>query len=82
MKVRLTDISKYNMYFLYTGLCLISTVTIYLYIPETKQISMEEIGALFGDEVAVHITADGQGIVEDVEMVKVEGATVVQKEVA
>ena len=82
MKARLTDGSKYNMYFLYTGLCIVSTVIIYIYIPETKQISMEEISALFGDEVAVHITADGQGIVEDVGVVKVEGATVVQKEVA
>jgi hypothetical protein len=26
---------------------------------------MEEIGALFGDEVIVHLTADGHGIVED-----------------
>ena len=26
---------------------------------------MEEIGALFGDEVVVHLTADGHGIVED-----------------
>ena len=25
---------------------------------------MEEIGALFGDEVIVHLTADGRGILE------------------
>ncbi|KAK7887649.1 hypothetical protein LTR67_009550 [Exophiala xenobiotica] len=64
--------AKYNMYFLYMGLCMVSTVIVYLYCPETKQISVEEIGALFGDEVVVHLTADGHGIVEQDEMVKVD----------
>ncbi|KAK5265426.1 hypothetical protein LTR99_000151 [Exophiala xenobiotica] len=64
--------AKYNMFFLYMGLCLVSTVIVYLYCPETKQISVEEIGALFGDEVVVHLTADGHGIVEQDEMVKVD----------
>ncbi|KAK5231536.1 hypothetical protein LTR72_000718 [Exophiala xenobiotica] len=64
--------AKYNMYFSYMGLCLVSTVIVYLYCPETKQISVEEIGALFGDEVVVNLTADGHGIVEQDEMVKVD----------
>jgi hypothetical protein len=51
---------------------MVSTVIVYLYCPETKQISVEEIGALFGDEVVVHLTADGHGIVEQDEMVKVD----------
>ncbi|KAK5021905.1 hypothetical protein LTS07_010487 [Exophiala sideris] len=55
---------KYRMYFIYMGLCLISVVIVYLYIPETKQLPVEEIGALFGDEVAVHSTRDGHDIVE------------------
>lgn len=59
------------MYFLYMGLCIISTIITYFYIPETKLISVEEIGALFGDEVVVHLTADGHGIVEENKMVKV-----------
>lgn len=53
------------MYFLYMALCIISTVVVYFFIPETKQIPIEEIGALFGDEVVVHLTADGHGIVEE-----------------
>jgi len=68
------------MYFLYMGLCIISTIVVYFYIPETKQIPIEEIGALFGDEVVVHLTADGTGIVEEGKEVKVEESTVVHSE--
>ncbi len=50
---------------IYAGLCVITCVMVYFYIPETKGLPVEEIGALFGDKVAVHLTADGQGIVED-----------------
>ena len=32
--------------------------------PETSNLSLEEIGELFGDEVVVHLTKDGHGIVE------------------
>ena len=53
------------MYFLYCGLCLISEVIVYLYIPETKCIPLEELGALFGDDVIVHLTDGGHGIVEE-----------------
>jgi hypothetical protein len=52
------------MYILWMCLCIISTVLVYLYIPETKCLPIEEIGALFGDEVIVHLTSDGHGIVE------------------
>ena len=52
------------MYLLWMGLCLISTVLVYFYIPETKRLPVEEIGALFGDDVIIHLTADGHGIVE------------------
>lgn len=65
------------MYFLYMGLCIISTIVVYFYIPETKQIPIEEIGALFGDEVVVHLTADGNGIVEEGKEVKIEESTTV-----
>lgn len=71
------------MYFLYMALCLVSTVIVYFYCPETKQLPIEEIGALFGDEVIVHLTADGHGIVEENEMVKIDQAsTVVHTETA
>lgn len=43
---------------------MVTTVIIYFWLPETKQRSMEELGELFGDEVVVHLTADGEGIVE------------------
>jgi hypothetical protein len=48
---------------LYCGLCIISAVIVYIYIPETKGLPIEEIGALFGDEVVVHLTADRHGVV-------------------
>jgi MFS family permease len=57
---------KWGMYFLYCGLCLISEVIVYFFIPETKCMPLEELGALFGDDVVVHLAADGRGIVEDV----------------
>lgn len=53
------------MYLLYMGLCIISAIIVYFWIPETKGLPVEEIGALFGDEVVVHLTADGHGIAED-----------------
>ncbi|KAL2802329.1 general substrate transporter [Aspergillus granulosus] len=56
---------KYNMFYLYFGLCIISAVVIYFYIPETRHVPVEELGALFGDAVVVHLTPDGHGIVED-----------------
>jgi len=71
---------KYNMYFLYVGLCIISTVVVYYYVPETKQLPVEEIGALFGDAVIVHLTADGHGIVEEQEMIKIGQSAVVHTE--
>lgn len=55
------------MFLIYAGLCVVSFIITYFYIPETKGLPVEEIGALFGDTVAVHLTADGQGIVEDKE---------------
>ena len=53
------------MYLLYCGLCIFSAIIVYFWIPETKGLPIEEIGALFGDEVVVHLTFDGHGIVED-----------------
>lgn len=47
------------------SLTVISTIVVYFYIPETKQMSVEEIGALFGDQVVAHLTSDGLGVVED-----------------
>jgi hypothetical protein len=57
--------SKWRMFLIYAALMVIAEVITYMYIPETKGLPMEEIGALFGDEVVVHLTADGQGIIED-----------------
>jgi hypothetical protein len=56
------------MYLLWAGLCLISAVIVYFFVPETARLPIEEIGALFGDEVVVHLTADGHGIVEEKEI--------------
>ncbi|KAK3116865.1 hypothetical protein LTR53_002305 [Teratosphaeriaceae sp. CCFEE 6253] len=54
----------WHMYLLYMGLCIISGVVVYFYIPETKGLPMEELGALFGDVVVVHLTADGTALKE------------------
>jgi Sugar (and other) transporter len=52
------------MYFLYISLCLISTVIVYIFVPETKGLPVEEIGEIFGDKVVIHLTSDGHGILE------------------
>lgn len=53
------------MFLIYFALLVVSFFVVYFYIPETKGLPVEEIGALFGDEVVVHLTSDGQGIKED-----------------
>ena len=67
------------MFLIYFALALTSAIIAFFVIVETKGLPVEEIGALFGDEVVVHLTKDGQGIVEDkpeaeqVERVDAEG---------
>ena len=53
------------MFLIYFALALACAVIAYFVIVETKGLPVEEIGALFGDEVVVHLTEDGHGIVED-----------------
>ena len=55
---------------------MISIIIVHFYIPETKQLPVEEIGALFGDEVVVHLTDDGHGIVEENMELKIGGGKV------
>ena len=55
------------------ALCIIAWPIVYFYIPETKQVPVEEIGAMFGDEVVVHMTADGHGILEEADGLDVDG---------
>lgn len=57
------------MFLIYCIICICSFFVVYFFIPETKGLPVEEIGALFHDPVAVHMTADGEGIVEDKERV-------------
>jgi hypothetical protein len=47
------------------GLSVLSTIIVYFFIPETKQLPVEEIAALFGDQVVAHLSKDGHAIVED-----------------
>jgi hypothetical protein len=55
---------QWRMYFVWMACSIISTALVYYFIPETTRMPLEEIGALFGDDVVVHLTADGHGIVE------------------
>jgi hypothetical protein len=52
------------MYLIWMGLSLICEVLVFFYVPETRGKPVEEMGALFGDEVVLHITADGRDLVE------------------
>ncbi|KIV85577.1 hypothetical protein PV11_01255 [Exophiala sideris] len=55
----------WHMFLIYFGFAVIAAIIAWVFIVETKGVPMEEIGALFGDEVVVHLTTDGHGIVED-----------------
>ncbi|OAA55853.1 General substrate transporter [Niveomyces insectorum RCEF 264] len=55
----------WKMYLVYMACNVVSIVIIYFFVPETKNLSLEEIGDLFGDEVVVHLTADGHHLVEE-----------------
>ena len=52
------------MYLVFIACNVVSTIVIYFFVPETMNLSLEEIGELFGDEVVVQLTEDGHGIVE------------------
>lgn len=45
---------------------------LYKYLPETKGLTLEEMGDLFGDEVVTHLTDNGKGIVEVDAMAELE----------
>jgi len=55
---------SWRLYIVFIACNVVSTVLIYFFVPETSRLSLEEIGELFGDEVVVHLSADGHGIVE------------------
>jgi hypothetical protein len=63
------------MFLIYAGLCVISFIITYFYIPETKGLPIEEIGALFGDTVAVYLTCDGESIIGDKQEGQIEENT-------
>ncbi|KIX06601.1 uncharacterized protein Z518_04577 [Rhinocladiella mackenziei CBS 650.93] len=46
----------YKFYFLFIILTAINTPALWYFCPETKRLSLEEIGDRFGDEVLVHLT--------------------------
>ncbi len=54
------------MYLIYMGCCVVCEIVVFFYVPETRAKPVEEMGALFGEEneVMLHMTADGKGIVE------------------
>ncbi len=54
----------WKMYLIFMGFCLICEVLVYFFIVETRGRPVEEMGALFGDEVVLHMTSDGRGLVE------------------
>ena len=64
------------MYFLYMGLCIIPTIITSFYISKTNLLPVEGVGALFDDEVVVHLTKDGHGIVEQQIELRIAGEDV------
>ncbi|KIW67196.1 hypothetical protein, variant [Phialophora macrospora] len=54
----------WRMYLIFMAFCLVCEVVVWAYVPETRGLPVEEMGALFGDEVVLHMTSDGRGLVE------------------
>lgn len=54
----------WRMYMVWFAVTCVSSVLIYFFVPETKGLALEEVGELFGDKVALHLTSDQRGIVE------------------
>lgn len=54
----------WKYYLLFICLDVVCFILLYIYLPDTTGLSLEEMGALFGDEVVTHFAADGSGLVE------------------
>jgi hypothetical protein len=52
------------MYLIFMSFCVVCEVVVWVFVPETRGLPVEEMGALFGDEVVLHMTSDGRGLVE------------------
>ncbi|OQV04558.1 hypothetical protein CLAIMM_09418 [Cladophialophora immunda] len=68
----------WRMYLIFMALCIVCEVVVYLFVPETRGRPVEEMGALFGEEVVLHMTLDGRGLVEKTEGVALEQIEVVE----
>jgi len=55
---------QWRMYMIWFACSVVSSIIVYFFIPETSKLPVEEIGALFGDEVVIHLSKDGHGILE------------------
>jgi hypothetical protein len=66
------------MYLIFMGLCVICEILVYFFIIETRGRPVEEMGALFGDEVVLHMTSNGYGLVEKGDGVALEQVELVE----
>ena len=71
----------WRMYLIFMGFCIVCEVLVYLFVIETRGRPIEEMGALFGDEVVLHMTSDGRGLVEKSDGIALNHVEVVQTKV-
>lgn len=54
----------WKYYLVFVCITMTCFAVLWFTLPETTGKSLEEIGALFGDEVVLHFSSDGRGLVE------------------
>ncbi|EXJ82873.1 hypothetical protein A1O3_06689 [Capronia epimyces CBS 606.96] len=54
----------WKYYLVFVACDVVSFITLYIWMPETTGLTLEEMGKLFGDEVVTHFSQDGRGLVE------------------
>jgi hypothetical protein len=72
----------WKFYLVFISCDVVCFAMLYKWLPETANLTLEEIGKLFGDEVVTHFAQDGNGLVEVDAMADFDEKSIMQIEEA